>query len=112
MVYSTINVACLERNVNETDICLFFPPKRPLILIIRSLQNDVKFTHETELFNPLNAELNPMYHLLALLGARYIFHVSRIRVKAETERKSTSLMASGLFECLLIYFHNILFGTV
>ena len=29
----------------------------------------------------LNAELNPICHLLALLGAHPIFHVSRIRVK-------------------------------
>ena len=33
------------------------------------------------LFNPLNAELNPICHLLALLGAHHILHVSRIRVK-------------------------------
>jgi hypothetical protein len=32
-------------------------------------------------FNSLNAELNPICHLLALLGAHHIFHVSRIRVK-------------------------------
>ena len=31
--------------------------------------------------NPLNAELNPIRHLLALVGARHIVHVSRIRVK-------------------------------
>ena len=31
-------------------------------------------------FNPLNTELNPICHLLALLGAHHIFHVSRIRV--------------------------------
>jgi hypothetical protein len=31
-------------------------------------------------FNPLKAELNPICHLLALLGAHPIFHVSRIRV--------------------------------
>jgi len=31
--------------------------------------------------NPLNAELNPICHLLALLGAHHIIHVSRIRVK-------------------------------
>ena len=31
-------------------------------------------------FNPLNAELNPICHLLALLGAHHILHVSRIRV--------------------------------
>ena len=32
--------------------------------------------------NPLNAELNPICHLLALVGARHIVHVSRIRVKS------------------------------
>jgi hypothetical protein len=31
--------------------------------------------------NPLNAKLNPICHLLALLGARHIFHVSGVRVK-------------------------------
>jgi len=30
--------------------------------------------------NPLNAELNPICHLLALLGAHHILHVSRVRV--------------------------------
>ena len=30
--------------------------------------------------NPLNAELNPICHLLALLGAHHIFHVSELRV--------------------------------
>jgi hypothetical protein len=32
-------------------------------------------------FNSLNAELNPICHLLALLGAHPIFHISRIKVK-------------------------------
>ena len=32
-------------------------------------------------FNPLNAELNTICHLLALLGAHHIFHVSELRVK-------------------------------
>jgi hypothetical protein len=31
-------------------------------------------------FNPINAQLNPICHLLALLGAHHILHVSRIRV--------------------------------
>jgi len=31
--------------------------------------------------NTLNAELNPICYLLALLGAHHILHVSRIRVK-------------------------------
>jgi hypothetical protein len=33
-----------------------------------------------ELFNPLNAQLNPISHLLTLLGAHPILHVGRIRV--------------------------------
>jgi hypothetical protein len=33
------------------------------------------------LINPLNAELDPIRHLLALVGARHIVHVSWIRVK-------------------------------
>ena len=32
--------------------------------------------------NPLNAELNPIRHLLAMVGARHVVHVSRMRVKA------------------------------
>jgi len=45
-------------------------------------------------FNPLNAKLNPICHLLALLGAHHIFHVSRIRVKSSHEilRPVCSLM--------------------
>jgi hypothetical protein len=35
--------------------------------------------------NPSNAEINPTCHLLALLGAHHILHVSRIRVKVKTE---------------------------
>jgi hypothetical protein len=31
--------------------------------------------------NPLNAELNPICHLLALAGAHHFVDVSRIRVK-------------------------------
>jgi hypothetical protein len=38
----------------------------------------------TVLLNPLNAELNPICHLLALLGAHHILHVSRIRVNVMT----------------------------
>jgi len=34
-------------------------------------------------FNSLNAELNPICHLLVLLGTHHILHVSRIRFKVE-----------------------------
>ena len=32
------------------------------------------------IINPSNAELDPICHLLALLGAHHIFHVSGLRV--------------------------------
>jgi hypothetical protein len=31
--------------------------------------------------NTLNAELNPICHLMTLLGAHHILHVSKVRVK-------------------------------
>jgi len=36
--------------------------------------------------NPLNAELNPICYLLALLGVHHFLHISRIRVKSLTFR--------------------------
>ena len=35
--------------------------------------------------NPLNAELNPICHLLALLGAHHIFQVSGLRVNLDLQ---------------------------
>ena len=40
--------------------------------------------------NPLNAELNSICYLLALLGAHHFLHVSRIRVKLLTFRRLMS----------------------
>ena len=36
---------------------------------------------KSNLINPLNADLNPIRHMLALVGAHHIVHVSRRRVK-------------------------------
>ena len=33
--------------------------------------------------NPLHAELNPICHLLALVGAHHIVHVGRVRVNPD-----------------------------
>jgi len=41
--------------------------------------------------NPLNAELNPICYLLALLGAHHFLHVSRIRVKHSPGFRGASL---------------------
>jgi hypothetical protein len=40
----------------------------------------IKYTQIEYSFNPLNAKLNPFCHMLALLGAHPILHVSRIKV--------------------------------
>ena len=46
--------------------------------------------------NPLNAELNPTCHLLALLGAHHILHVSRIRVNWwRSSQKGQEAMGPG-----------------
>ena len=47
-------------------------------------------------FNPLNAELNPICYLLALLRAHHFLHVSRIRVKSLTLR----LIMSYIYICM------------
>ena len=46
-------------------------------------------------FNPLNAELNPICHLLALLGGATIVVVSRLRVKGRTGLCGPSLLCTG-----------------
>jgi len=55
---------------------IFFYGERSLdireIRLLTSIQNHI---------NLLNAELNPICHLLALLGAHHILHVGRERVK-------------------------------
>jgi hypothetical protein len=47
-------------------------------------------TYISKGLNPLNAELNPICHLLALLGAHHILHVSRIRLKGRKSHPSWS----------------------
>jgi len=54
-------------------------------------------------FNPLNAELNPICHLLTLLGAHHILHVSRMRVNLQT---SVTLSLLGPNMLLSTEWHN------
>jgi hypothetical protein len=51
--------------------------------------NTIKRNILLDAINPLNAELNPIYHLLALLGGATIVVVSRLRVKDNIEMLST-----------------------
>jgi len=65
------------------------PPPVPHLDIIKVLlptdAQENGFKSRTKIYiNPLNAELNPICHFLALLGAHHILHVSRIGVNFET----------------------------
>ena len=55
------------------------------------------------IINPLNAELNPMYCLLALLGAHHFLHVSRIRVKSLTLGLLMSYIYIYIYVCMYVY---------
>jgi hypothetical protein len=57
--------------------------------------------------NPLNAELNPICHLLALLGAHLIFHVSRIRVKLAQDRDKLRAVVSTLMNFCVPYSEGV-----
>ena len=71
--------------------------KRELISTLSHRKHGVEF-------NPLNAELNPICHLLALLGVHHFFHVSRIRVKSLNLR----LLMSYIYIYIYIYIAPIL----
>jgi len=47
--------------------------------------------------NPLNAELNPICHLLALVGAHHIFHVSEIRVNMRNKLSLQVTLVKQIF---------------
>jgi hypothetical protein len=51
-----------------------------------------------KLVKPLNAKLNTVCHLLALVGAHPIFHISRIRVNSRKERIGKKLQSAVLQE--------------
>ena len=56
------------------------------------------------MFNPLNAELNPICHLLALLGSHHILHVSGLKVKPCSSNRlryhlDITLSVCSLYQC-------------
>ena len=62
---------------------------RSILILVNTLHDlsllgrtDARFLGAGVLLNLLNAEFNPICHLLALLGAHHILHVSRVRVKS------------------------------
>jgi hypothetical protein len=71
--------ACLSSSFTSAIFWLIRYYKKPVTV------NDDKQTKDgptwANRLNPLNVEFNPACHLLALLGAHHILHVSGIRVK-------------------------------
>ena len=55
--------------------------------------------------NPLNAELNPICHLLALLGAHHFLHVNRTRVKSLTFRLLMSYICIYIYIYMCVYIY-------
>jgi hypothetical protein len=56
-------------------------PCKVAVILVQFELNRIFSTGGRKMFNPLNAELNLIRHLLALLGGATIVDVSRLRVK-------------------------------
>ena len=81
-----------------TTLCVISCFRRPWLPSAWFLVSVANFRIEDKAyFNSLNAELNPICHLLALLRAHHIFHVSRIRVRALPQNTPRVLAACTIF---------------
>jgi len=82
----SVYVNDLAKTVNDKTVPILFAGDTSMIVKSPN-SNDFQTNMVTAFncvnicFNSVNAELNPICHLLALLGANHILHVSRIRVK-------------------------------
>ena len=62
------------------------------------LQNPPIIYTQTVYLNPSNTELNPICHLLALLGAHHMHHVNRVGVKSDSPESKMNLKRTDIFE--------------
>jgi hypothetical protein len=76
-------------NTKRGFYAIYQPLRLPVAVVLSARLHDNKTVEIPNAFSsnqikgsltPLNAQLNPICHLLALLGAHHILHVSRIRV--------------------------------
>jgi len=75
---STMGIGSLSWRYSGRGVVLTTHPH-----LVPRLQKDYGYNSAPHLgLNPLNAKLNPICHLLALLRAHHILHVSGIRVNA------------------------------
>jgi len=66
-----------------------------MTVIILRLAGNSNFTNN--FINTLNADLNPTWHFLVLLGAHHILHVSRTRVNVFIGVRALILVRSLTF---------------
>ena len=59
-----------------------------MLILFINIQVIHSLPHYLIIINPLNAELNPIRHLLTLAGADHFVHVSRVRVNHINTSKS------------------------
>ena len=96
-IFIEFKPACnsVRREVLYNNFIEFSIPMKMVRLIEMCLKDTYEYSRDqsdnnlSDRFhiNPLNPELNPICYLLALLGAHYFLHLSRIRVKLLTLRR-------------------------
>jgi len=78
---------------------------------IKCASNTIRLIPRTyfwaSVINPLNAELNPICYLLALLGANHFLHVSGIRVKSLTLRLLMSYIYIYIYDISSLRFITV-----
>jgi len=67
--------------------------------------------HVVGVINPLDAKLNPICHLLALLGAHHIFHVSVLRVKEVSDIMLLTNELGQKMPVLIFQVENVFLGS-
>jgi hypothetical protein len=81
-IYITVcDAATSARAATECCIVLRILEDSRVERAVKAFRERVSVLRGKSLFNLLNTELNPICHLLALLGAHPVFQISRIRVK-------------------------------
>jgi len=66
---------------------------------------EISFTKSIrQVINPLKAQLNPTFHLLAILGAHHILHVGSIRVNCNMRKGALRTVPSKSFVAVSIGF--------
>ena len=81
-------------------------------IIVSNNESVLQLQNKLQTINPLNAELNPICYLLALLGAHHFLHVSRIGVKSLTLRLLMSYIYIYMEHLFLMFLDHTRHTTV